>query len=50
MADTFYVVPQETHDDLVRAAFEHRGFDRDEASVAAKFSAPAEKAPNFGGN
>ncbi len=43
MADTFYVVPQETHDHLVRAAFEHRGFDRDESSVAAQFSAYATK-------
>lgn len=41
MKETFYVVPQKTHDDLVRAAFENRGFDGEEASAAAKFSAYA---------
>ena len=43
MEDTFYVVPQAIHDDLVRAAYLHRGFDDDEASAAARFSAYATK-------
>ena len=43
MADTFQVVPQEIHDALVQEAFEHRGFDKEEASAAAKFSAYATK-------
>ena len=43
MADDFKVVPQETHDSLVRAAYLHRGFDEEEASAAAQFSAYATK-------
>ena len=43
MSDTFHVVPQETHGDLVRAAYLHRGFDNEEASAAAEFSAYATK-------
>ena len=43
MADDFKVVPQETHDNLVRAAYLHRGFDEEEASAAAQFSAYATK-------
>ena len=43
MEDTFYVVPQESHDSLVRSVFEHRGFHPDESSAAATFSAYATK-------
>jgi len=43
MEDTFYVVPQESHDTLVRNVFEHRGFNSDESSAAATFSAYATK-------
>jgi ureidoglycolate dehydrogenase (NAD+) len=43
MDDTFHVVPQEIHDELVRAAYLHRGFDSDEAAAAAQFSAYATK-------
>jgi len=41
MSEKFLVVPKATHDGLVKAAFEHRGFDTDEASAAAEFSACA---------
>ena len=43
MTETFHVVPQKTHDDLVFAAFKHRGFAGEEASAAAQFSAYATK-------
>ena len=43
MSDAFYVIPQEIHDTLVRAAYEHRGFDKVEAAAGAKFSAYATK-------
>ena len=43
MSDTFYVVPNEIHDALVRGAYEHRGFDKEEASAGARFSAYATK-------
>jgi len=41
MSETFYVVPEETHNALVKAAYEHRGFNNSEADYAAKFSAYA---------
>ena len=43
MEDTFYVVPQESHDSLVRSVFEHRGFHPEESSAAATFAAYATK-------
>ena len=39
--DTFFIVPRELHDDLVRSAYAERGFDEDECEAAAKFSAYA---------
>ncbi|MBG30991.1 MAG: lactate dehydrogenase [Opitutae bacterium] len=43
MTESFKVVSQEIHDDLVCAAFRHRGFDEAEALAAAQFSAYATK-------
>jgi L-2-hydroxycarboxylate dehydrogenase (NAD+) len=39
--DQFYIVPTETHNDLVQKAYAHRGFDDSECQAAAKFSAYA---------
>jgi LDH2 family malate/lactate/ureidoglycolate dehydrogenase len=39
--ETFHVVPQERHDALVAAAYQHRGFDREESLEAARFCAEA---------
>jgi len=39
MSEKFYIVPQEQHDALVAAAYQHRGYTEDEASQAARFSA-----------
>ena len=41
MSETFYVVPESQHNALVKAAYEHRGFNSSEAEYAAKFSAYA---------
>ncbi len=41
MSETFYIVPQEQHDGLVAAAYQHRGYTADEAAQAARFSALA---------
>lgn len=38
MAETFYIVPAEKHNTLVQAAYQHRGYDADEAAKAARFS------------
>lgn len=38
MSETFYIVPFETHNSLVRKAYEHRGYTADEAAQAARFS------------
>jgi L-2-hydroxycarboxylate dehydrogenase (NAD+) len=38
MSETFYVVPTEVHDNLVKAAYLHRGYNAEEAGYAAKFS------------
>src|SRR5450432_820797 len=35
---TNYIVPGSLHDDLVAAAYRHRGFDAAESAAAAKFS------------
>ena len=39
--EQFYIVPTETHNDLVKKAYHHRGFDESECEAAAKFSAYA---------
>lgn len=41
MAETFYIVPFEKHNQLVEAAYRHRGYDGSEAADAARFSALA---------
>src|SRR4051812_24885715 len=38
MPDTNYIVPIKVHNDLVEAAYRHRGFAADEAAAAARFS------------
>ena len=35
--NTNYLMPAETHNALVRAAFAHRGYNADEANAAARF-------------
>ncbi len=39
--DTFYVVPEQIHNNLVKSAYRHRGFSETEAAYGAKFSAYA---------
>jgi len=39
--ETFYVVPNGIHHDLVKAAYAHRGFDENECESAARFAAHA---------
>ena len=39
--EQFYIVPSETHNELVKRAYQHRGFDESECEAAAKFSAYA---------
>jgi L-2-hydroxycarboxylate dehydrogenase (NAD+) len=39
--ETFFVVPEDTHNALVAAAYRHRGFHADEADAAARFAALA---------
>lgn len=39
--EQFYIVPNETHNELVKRAYQHRGFDESECEAAAKFSAYA---------
>ncbi|WP_269540543.1 Ldh family oxidoreductase [Cerasicoccus fimbriatus] len=41
MSETFYVVPEEKHNALVKQAYLSRGFDEAEANAAAKFSSYA---------
>ena len=41
MSETFHVVPEETHNTLVAAAYRHRGYTEDEARDAARFCAEA---------
>lgn len=38
MSETFYIVPAQQHNDLVQAAYQHRGYTADEAAQAARFS------------
>ncbi len=39
MAEIFRIIPAEKHNELVRAAYQHRGYTREEAEAAAGFSA-----------
>jgi LDH2 family malate/lactate/ureidoglycolate dehydrogenase len=41
MPETFHVVPVETHENIVRSAYLHRGFDAAEAEHAAKLATAA---------
>ncbi len=41
MSETFYVVPVDQHNRLVKAAYQHRGYDEAEAKAAAEFAAHA---------
>jgi ureidoglycolate dehydrogenase (NAD+) len=41
MSEQFYVVPERQHDELVEAAYRHRGYNADEAAAAARFAAYA---------
>jgi LDH2 family malate/lactate/ureidoglycolate dehydrogenase len=41
MAETFHVVPVERHEEIVRGAYLHRGFDAVEAEQAAKLATAA---------
>lgn len=38
MSEKFYIVPAERHNQLVRQAYQHRGYSEDEAIQAARFS------------
>ena len=42
MPELFYVVPEKQHNDLVAAAYQHRGFHADESGEGARFCAEAE--------
>jgi ureidoglycolate dehydrogenase (NAD+) len=41
MPDTYYIIPQEKHDNLVKKAYLGRGYNTDEAAAGAKFSSAA---------
>jgi LDH2 family malate/lactate/ureidoglycolate dehydrogenase len=41
MPETYYVVADESHNQLVAAAYQHRGYDADEAAEGARFCAEA---------
>ncbi|MES1166510.1 MAG: Ldh family oxidoreductase, partial [Pseudomonadota bacterium] len=41
MSETFYVVPEEQHNALVRAAYKKRGYSSQEAAAGARFCAEA---------
>jgi LDH2 family malate/lactate/ureidoglycolate dehydrogenase len=43
MPETYYVVPEPQHNELVDKAYRHRSFDADEARDAARFCASAAK-------
>lgn len=43
MSETFYIIPEELHNELVRTAYRARGFDADEADAAARFAAYASR-------
>ena len=41
MSEIFYVVPEEQHNELVAAAYRHRGYSKQEAEAGARFCAEA---------
>jgi len=41
MSETFYVVPEDQHNDLVSKAYRHRGYTPEEAAEATRFCAEA---------
>ena len=41
--ETFYVVPEPQHNDLIEAAYRHRGYNADESQMATKFCAMASR-------
>lgn len=41
MSETFYIVPEQQHNALVSAAYQHRGYHADESAEAARFCAEA---------
>lgn len=43
MSEAFYVVPEQQHNALVAAAYQHRGYLADEAAEAARFCAEASR-------
>ncbi len=43
MSETFHIVPESTHNALVEAAYQHRGYTVDEAAAASRFSAHASR-------
>ena len=43
MPELFYVVPEKQHNDLVAAAYQHRGFHADESAEGARFCAEASR-------
>ena len=43
MPDTWYVVPEKVHNELVARAYRHRGYDADESADAARFCASASR-------
>lgn len=43
MDSSFFVVPEEAHNELVEAAYRHRGYSADEAAEGARFCAEASR-------
>ena len=43
MSETFLIVPESQHNDLVAAAYRHRGYLPDEAAEGARFCAEASR-------
>ena len=41
--ETFFVVPEELHNDLIEAAYRHRGYNADESKMATRFCAMASR-------
>ncbi len=39
MSEQFHIVPAEQHNELITAAYQHRGYTKEEATQAARFSA-----------
>ncbi len=43
MPETYLVVPEQQHNALVAAAYQHRGYAADEAAAGARFCAEASR-------